>query len=89
MKPKYRSPLDKWMTLADVSVTELSGNTKTNRNYLWQIRRGQGGGLKQEKLSVVANYLADRIEGATVGDVLTGLVCPEADDWCPPVGGET
>lgn len=86
---KFSSPLDKWMYRARIRNLDLSRKAGVDPSHIGNVRRTGKGGFRQSVLGKIAVVLADRIEGATVGDVLTGLVCPEADDWCPPVGGET
>lgn len=75
-----------WMDRAGLTARGLAKETGIHHQQICRVS-AQNGRFSSVTLAKVGKVIADRVEGATVGDVLTGLVCPEADEWCP-VGGE-
>lgn len=83
-----KNNLAAWMDRAGFSSSSsLAREVGVSRQRVSRVVRCEAQ-FSVATVASVAKVIADRVDGASVGDVLTGLVCPEADDWCPPLGGE-
>ena len=74
--------LDDWLWRARMTRSSLAVKVGVTPQNVGRVARGAGH-FSAPVLAQVARVVSERVPGASVGDVLTGLICPEADDWCP------